>query len=616
MNLAKMVLLLSALLPMTVSATQVSVERARTVAENFLSQNRQTRSTELRLTLCWTGEPTATRAAEAPAYYVFDNADGGFVIVAGDDSVAPVLGYSFESGFDPDNMPSNLRVWMKNLQEFIFGLRARDAQPSAQTAARWSDNNLTRATERYSPVQHETAKWNQTEPFNMLCPNSFGTKTLTGCVATAAAIVMRWFRWPESGTGRLPDYQYTNELGRNVTIKGHALGHTYDWDNMPLEYNNFWTNAQKSAVAQLMYDCGIMSFMQYGTEGSGAYTADALAGLYNYMHYDKSATCMTKCVYPSDEWKRMLRDNILNFGPTIYDGYDKDYAGHCFVLDGYDEDGRFGINFGWGGYFNGYYEWPDFDEFVFGHNACMGLKRDEGGVETPYLTMEYFAYEGGICNGLEISRGSIDGSDGFYIRAGAFINYKGVFYGQMGFAHTDSRGNFKEVLPSFVLSNLWNGNGLEAGYLFFEDYFSLFDEATSGYYPFRLKEPVEAGDKLIAVYRKSRTDVWQPVPFDVETEGFVGAIELMPDEGVDPGSGSLDAVTSFTFDAATRIITIATLRGATVTMTFAGDEVESGRADNGIFTIRTADLEAGTYTLRIETDDDNKEVELKIDNKR
>lgn len=606
-SIKKLLLLLPVLFPLTLTAGEVSVDRARTIAEKFLAQSPATRTASPQLALRWTGETpaTATRAAVEPAFYVFENAGGGFVIVAGDDCIEPILGYSHESGFDPDRMPDNLRAWMRSLQEFVFNLRAGGARPAAATAALWQNDGMAKAA--FTPVQYETAKWNQDAPYNALCPTVDGGKAVTGCVATATAIVMRWHKWPEAGTGTLPGYTYKSDTGKQITIEGHQLGHKYDWDNLPLEYTGKESEEQKAAVAQLMYDCGIMSFMQYNAGGSGALSTDAVAGLYNHMHYDKTATTMLKCTYQASEWKQMLRDNIKNYGPTIYDGYDKNNGGHCFVLDGYDAEGRFHINLGWGGYFNGYFTFPNFDEYVYNHRACFGLKKDEGGEETPYIIMTSYTFDrNNYFHGIELIAGDFE-SD-FLLKVGAFQCIKGVFKGQIGVAHTDRNGTFKEVLPSIWFADEEDPEGLPAGYITAWNQLPMYIDGVLYYFWF--DEPIEPGDKIIMVSRNTESDPWTPIPYEIESGTFIGEIELMGDD-------SIEANTSFEFDKASRTIVITTRTGVEVSMSGNGVQAEvTGSADEGTFTIQTAQLPAGAYTLRLESESERKEIEIKIDNRQ
>lgn len=614
LQLFKRLLLLAALLPLIASADEVPADRARMVAEHFLTQGKQTRATAPQLTLRWTGDRPATRGAETaePAFYVFEQAGGGYVIVAGDDRIEPILAYSKERSFDPENMPANLRAWMQKLQEFIFRLRAEGRPASAQVAEQWNGFGVSRA--EYTPLLYQTAQWNQEAPYNNLCPTVDGKRAVTGCVATATAIVMRWNQWPEAGTGKLPGYQYYSDKGTRVSVPGHELGHTYDWSGMPLTdaATGRWTAKQREAVAQLMYDCGVMAQMQYNYEGSGAISMDALEGLTIYMHYDKSALYRVKCVYPADTWKQMVRDNLANYGPMLYDGVDENLGGHCFVLDGYDENGLFHINFGWGGHFNDYYAFPNFDDFVYGHMAGFGIKPDAGGESVPsYLTMEPFVFNAGTkqelaLNGMEVIDGELGYKTPFLLLAGAFVNYKGEAKGQLGVAHIDQNGTFKEVLPSYWLADDQDPSGLAAGYV--TAYYIRQELGKGQYGNLQIAEPIEEGDQLIMVYRHTANDPWEAIPYDVETPGFVGAIDLM--SSAEAEAPSIEEHTAFAYDKSARIITLTTLEGTKIVLLRDGKEVLSGSAAKSPFTIQTGDLAAGRYTIRLTLGEDSKEVEI------
>lgn len=139
-------------------------------------------------------EDLVTRSSvQSPAYYVFDNTGGpGFVIVAGDDVAMPVLGYSFEHEFSKDNLPANLKAWLEYMRDEVNEARRSGAKAESAVTRAWSQ------VEVGTPVvELETAKWNQMEPYNLLCPIVGGESTYTGCTATAVAIVMRYHQWPE-----------------------------------------------------------------------------------------------------------------------------------------------------------------------------------------------------------------------------------------------------------------------------------------------------------------------------------------------------------------------------------------------------------------------------------
>ena len=282
------------LLPSMAFAENVTVERARKIAENFLKNHSNSRSSETIVSLVWDGEPKHSRSSKYnPAYYVFESSTNSFVIVAGDDIVNPILGYSIESGFDVDNIPENLKWWMTELRGGINYLRENKIKADKETQALWnnaiSSTRVSRAVE--SEILLETAKWNQTAPFNNMCPTIDGKNTYVGCVPTAMAIMMRYYKWPEAGIGFLDSYEYEDKNGYYRFINGYSLGHEYDWNNMPLNYANY-TQTQANAVAQLMKDCSIAAQAEFNIVGSGGSSAnvkDAMLALIKHMSYDASA---------------------------------------------------------------------------------------------------------------------------------------------------------------------------------------------------------------------------------------------------------------------------------------------------------------------------------------
>ncbi len=248
------------LFPASLFSEEVSLEKARQIAETFFGSRPLTRtSSSVDLKMVWDGGSRQTKGpADAPTFYVFDNASGpGFVIVAGDDLAKPVLGYSFENEFVVEGMPENVKAWMHGLEEAVTLARNNPSAFNVPTSS--AVGNVV--------LKHETAKWNQSAPYNNLCPFDGGSRSVTGCVATAVAIVMRYHKWPESGEGTIPAYTTSS---KGISVSAIELGYEYDWDNMPLIYSQFgYTDAQAQAVARLMADCGAMLTMDYSADASG-----------------------------------------------------------------------------------------------------------------------------------------------------------------------------------------------------------------------------------------------------------------------------------------------------------------------------------------------------------
>lgn len=199
----------------------------------------------------------------------------------------------------------------------INDVRKKNITTSARTNQSWANVFVSIGTVEKKLT---TAKLDQDDPYNKYCPYSDSRRALTGCVATALAIVMRYHQWPDKGMGTLPDYSYEYE-NVNRAQDGHLLGHTYNWNNMPLAaYKNDWTLQEQNDVAQLIYDCGIMSKAMYTVEETGAVTKDAVQGLLTYMRYGKGAKLLQREWYSDIEWVSMLKQEIVTNGLILYSG--------------------------------------------------------------------------------------------------------------------------------------------------------------------------------------------------------------------------------------------------------------------------------------------------------
>lgn len=185
-------------------AKEITVEQAKKMAVSFFSETMRTRGGTLQLQLVWDGESIATRSGAVPAFYIFNRVDSdGFVIVSGDDAAMPILGYSFSSHFVAENMPPNLFDWMDRLRNQIKAVREERMLGASNFSKAW-----TRASDAIGTpvVELTTALWDQQAPFNRLSPTTSDGKSITGCVATAMAIIMQYYQWPDQGVGTVPAY--------------------------------------------------------------------------------------------------------------------------------------------------------------------------------------------------------------------------------------------------------------------------------------------------------------------------------------------------------------------------------------------------------------------------
>lgn len=331
---------LLALMTATATAAPITPEQALQAARNFGQSSARRVPATAQLSLAY--EATTAQVAD---YYVFNYAsDAGYVIIAADDQVAPVLGYVDNGNFDINNIPDNMRAWLEGYQGELNYIRSHSQVPRpAQTL-----------NSSVAPLL--STLWNQSEPYNNQCPTYTVYNTtltaVTGCVATATAQIMNYHKWPNTGTG---SHSYINNVGGqgNQTISRN-FAHAYNWDLMLNNYTTSSPTANINAVATLMADVGCALEMNYMHGQSGAPTYAVPTALKTYFGYDADMTIISRNAFSVNEWESILRAELDARRPIYYSG--SAVAGaHAFVLDGYNSEGMFHINWGWGGSSDGYF---------------------------------------------------------------------------------------------------------------------------------------------------------------------------------------------------------------------------------------------------------------------
>lgn len=288
----------------------------------------------------------------ATCYYVFANGeDKGFTIVSGDDRMPEVVGYSAQGTYDPDHLPANYVGFMKAYQETVEALLKGDAQVSGglAEARQWRAERASSAA--VAPLLG-SIKWNQREPYNNMCPSYNGTnRAVTGCVATAMAQVMMYYQYPKKLKSTIEGY--TTKTYK-INVPNIYSGATYDWDNMLPDYSKSdYSSAQADAVAKLMYHCGAAVKMDYGPSSGANVTPTILA---TYFGYDADLMQdLTRTVFTLQQWMTLIDNELKAKRPILYSGKSSG-GGHEFVCDGSDGNGLYHINWGWGGYQDGYFD--------------------------------------------------------------------------------------------------------------------------------------------------------------------------------------------------------------------------------------------------------------------
>lgn len=294
-------------------------------------------------------------SGEVPAYYVFPNGEGkGFTVVSGDDRLPEVVGYSDKGTYDEENLPSNYVGFMKAYEEMVGQLDNGDSRASASIAEAKALRSSGYQQPTVAPLLG-SIQWDQIIPYNKMCPMYNSTdRSVTGCVATAMAQVMMYYQYPKTLQADIPAYVTRTKY---LSIPQINKGESYDWNNMLPQYASYeplnYTDAQAAAVAKLLYHCGVACEMDYGPS-SGANVTPAI--LSTYFGYDSDLMQdLNRDVFTLAEWSQIMDKELTAKRPILYSGQSSD-GGHEFVCDGTDGNGLYHINWGWGGYQDGYFD--------------------------------------------------------------------------------------------------------------------------------------------------------------------------------------------------------------------------------------------------------------------
>lgn len=283
---------------------------------------------------------------ETPSLYIFNiKGENGFIVVSGDERARDILAYSNQQAMDETSIPDNLRYWLSVYEDEIKVLRSVDA----------GVQQIAPAQTTIQPVKPllSNVKWNQNNPYNLLCPvidSVKNTKAVVGCVATGMAMVMYYHRWPEKGIG---SNTYTTTTLK-IPLSLDFSKTTYNWDKMTPTYSSTSTSDEQQAVAELMYHCGVAVKMDYNTS-SAAFFTDMGRALINNFGYDGNLQLVHRNFFSRDQWQNYLLTELYAARPTLYGGTSSEGSGHLWVCDGVDQNGYFHFNWGWGGLSNGYY---------------------------------------------------------------------------------------------------------------------------------------------------------------------------------------------------------------------------------------------------------------------
>lgn len=331
-----------------VLSTPVTEETARQAAASFLSHYSRLKSNRIEL-----GNPTANQYQSLTTFYSFNVQNGGWILISADNVATPVLAYSDQGSFAEDQINPNAKYWLQQYSREIYDAVQKNAANEA-SAKEW-DNLL---NQNFSDVVTTVApllktNWDQSAYYNEMCPASakapsgYGGHVPTGCVATTMAQILKYYAFPAQGVGA---HSYTHPVYN--TLSANYGSTDYNWTNMPNS-----VTSSNSAVANLMFQCGVAVEMDYEPNGSGAQSSDVPYALTTYFNYDPGVTYVSMSSVSSLEiWRTLIRNELDSLRPVYYGGQEAD-GGHAWVCDGYDGSNptRFHMNWGWGGSLNGYF---------------------------------------------------------------------------------------------------------------------------------------------------------------------------------------------------------------------------------------------------------------------
>lgn len=422
-------------------AEQIDAQQARQQAMAFLNRNATTK----KMLKGGNADLQLAYTAQSGEYYAFNaSATDGYVLVSGDDRMPAVIGYSDEGKFDADAIPDNMREWLETYAEQVRYVQTHAGVRIQSSTDQTSIGNV-------YPLLGNT-KWNQSAPYNNMCPtfsnNGTPQRAVTGCVATAMAQVMYYHRWPETGTGsNTYTFNLNSDEQQPLTLSADFSQSRYDWANMLPNYTGNETSTQNNAVAKLMSDCGVAMDMGYGAS-SGAVTRIAMNRMPKHFRYDKSIKFIMRDAYTLDKWLSIINGELLSNRPVIHTGA-SNQGGHAFVVDGCNSNGYYHVNWGWNGMSNGYFVLTDLTP------TDQGIGSSEGGYNLRQgLIYNIMPDRGGAVNIASTINEFITNSDKVALGSTASLSWKDFYVmwtgdgdaaARLALGLTDEAGNVLQV---------------------------------------------------------------------------------------------------------------------------------------------------------------------------
>ena len=313
---------------------------------------------------------------------VIGNRHAGFVVLANDDAIEAVVGVSNK----PYTNDTNINP------AFQWYLRAANAAIASRIA---SGHGYSGAIAPSAPLPDHVeplikTRWQQEAPFNNdVQKDDKGKPYLVGCVAITMTQIMRYYKYPAEGKGS-NSYTMNGE-----TLSADFSATPYQWDKMlPIYEKGKYTDEEAKAVSELMRQVGISVNMDYKPGFSSSYTMSAQNALINYFGYNPNMNRYTRNYYSEQEWMDMVYKELSEQRPIYYSGNDSKWEnGHAFVIDGYNAEGKVHVNWGWGGYQDGFFDigilTPARSNYSYYQDMIVGIQPEQQGAWTSHLTLFY-----------------------------------------------------------------------------------------------------------------------------------------------------------------------------------------------------------------------------------
>lgn len=421
-----------------------------------------------------------------PAYYVIENGTNkGYTIVSADDRLPEIVGYAKQGNYTKDTLPEAYVEFITAYQKFVEEVKAGNPhalRTAAEAKALRESASYTQPT--VAPLLGDI-QWNQGDPYNRMCPEYDGVhKAVTGCVATAMAQVMGYWKYPSQLQADIPGYT-TRSNKINVPGISKVTDGIYDWDNILPQYKSgSFNDVQANAVAKLMHHCGVAVKMDYGPSSGANVNPEHLS---KYFGYDKDFMAeVRREAFSIKEWNTLIDNELKAKRPVLYSGQSSS-SGHQFVCDGSDGKGLYHINWGWGGYQDGYFDITILnpakggigsgnapDGYNQGSDMIIGIMPDNGREDTPLVSYKP-VYATGISTDTKITITKdtrTSATDNFKIE---FYNYftnrsPQLFSGYCGWGVKAADGSMKLISTTSYVPNLeqnyWFDNTYKIDYAF------------------------------------------------------------------------------------------------------------------------------------------------------